>query len=123
MKAPIFYCCVSLVAAACGDVHVSQQDVVATAVDGGVGAIANASAVGVPAAEALPGTAKERLLQALSRPSEKLTLERGPDGISRVDLRGRIQSASFVVKDADGHWQRQCIDHPATIIRLLGGSP
>jgi hypothetical protein len=58
----------------------------------------------------------QRLRTGLSRSSEGLTLERRPDGITKVQLQGRFQNASVV--GADG--RATCVDSPAALDHLGG---
>jgi hypothetical protein len=63
--------------------------------------------------------ALQPLRRALSRSAVGLVSERRADGISQVRLSGGFQSASILVRDSGGHVQRQCVDDPATLDRLV----
>ena len=73
-----------------------------------------------------PGTRAERARQAmqqlrsgLSRSSEGLTVERRPDGVTKLNLKRRFQSAT--VMTAEG--RAMCVDSPANLDRLVGAQP
>jgi hypothetical protein len=65
----------------------------------------------------------ERLRRDLSRSREGLALQQRRDGATEMQLGGRFQSATVVVKDASGRRQRMCIDHPDAIDAMMGAKP
>lgn len=73
-----------------------------------------------------PGTRAERARQAmqqlrsgLSRSSEGLTQERRADGVTKLNLKRRFQSATLMT--AEG--RATCVDSPASLDRLMGAQP
>lgn len=73
-----------------------------------------------------PGTRAERarvamqqLRAGLSRSSEGLTVERRPDGITKLNLQRRFQSASVMTPEG----RAICVDSPAALDRLVQARP
>jgi hypothetical protein len=63
-------------------------------------------------------TTRERL----SRDSSDLVFEQLPNGVTKVDLRGRFQQASVARIGRDGNIERNCVDTPEALDRWMQGS-
>jgi hypothetical protein len=63
--------------------------------------------------------AMQQLRTQLSRSSEGLTVERRPDGITKVSLQRRFRSASVMTPEG----RAMCVDSPAALDRLIGARP
>jgi hypothetical protein len=114
MRAAIFSSVLCFVAA-CGEITMPSQASELERVDAGPGERARAAS---PTAMPLP--IRRRVLDSVSSSSADLVSERRSDGITRVDLRGRFHSVSFIARDAAGRPQRRCADDAATVEELLG---
>lgn len=63
------------------------------------------------------------LRNALSRSSEGLVFQRGPDGTISVDLQGRFQNVSVARIDADGEIRTGCVASHASLAEFLAAHP
>jgi hypothetical protein len=117
--------CICLaILAGCADIHTAQTGSTNETTDSG----AAVSSAPLPfqaslSPEARAERAMQHLRESLSRSSEGLVLEKRPDGVSQVLLKGRFQSASVLVRDASGKRHQICVDSPAAADSIFRGQP